>query len=74
MVSQSGDLCLNDVMKCELSPYPSALFEGKIILKKADKAQLLDAIRTYVISSDDAVVRCIPKTDEYVVDGGSLLR
>lgn len=60
-------------MKYELSPYPPALFEGKYILWKADKAQLLDDIRKYVTSSDDAVLQSIPKTDEYVLDGGSLL-
>ena len=57
-------------MKYELSPYSPALFEGKYILQKADKAQLLDAIRKY---ADDAVLQSIPKTDEYVLDGGSLL-
>ena len=44
MVSQSGDLCLDDVMKYELSPYPPALCEEKYLVQKADKAQLLDAI------------------------------
>ena len=73
MASQSGDLCLDDVMKYELSPYPPALFEEKYLLQKADKAQLLDVIRTYVISSDDAVVHCIPNTNEYILDGSSLL-
>ena len=44
VVSQSGDICLNDVMKYELSPYPPSLFEAKHHLRKPDKAQLLDAI------------------------------
>ena len=44
VVSESGDLCLDDVMKYELSPYPPALFEEKYLLQKVDKAQLLDAI------------------------------
>ncbi len=73
VVSQSGELCLDEVMKYKLSPYPPALFEENYILQKADKVQLLDAIRTYVTSSDDAVFHSIPKTDEYVLDGGSLL-
>lgn len=29
VVSQSGELSLNEVMKHELSPYPPSLFEGK---------------------------------------------
>ena len=32
MVSQSGDLCLEEVMKYELSPYAPSLFEGKNLL------------------------------------------
>ena len=73
VVSQSGDICLNDVMKYELSPYPPSLFEAKHHLRKPDKAQLLDAIRSHVTSSDDAVLQLNPKTDHYVLDGGSLL-
>ena len=34
MVPQSGDLCLEEVMKCELSPHPPSSFEGKNILRK----------------------------------------
>ena len=41
VVSESGDLCLDNVMQYELSPYPPALFEEKYLLQKADKAQLL---------------------------------
>ena len=44
VVYQSGDLCLDDVMKYELLPYPPALFEEKYLLQKANKAQLLNAI------------------------------
>ncbi len=32
VVSQSGDLCLEEVMKYELSPYPPSLFEGNNLL------------------------------------------
>ena len=55
------------------SPYPPSLFEAKYLLRKPEKAQLLEAIRNHVKSSDAAVIQSIPKTDHYVLDGGSLL-
>ena len=73
VVSQSGDLCLEEVMKYELSPYPPSLFELKNLLRKPDKAPLLHAVRSLVNSSNDAILQVIPKTDHYVLDGGSLI-
>ena len=73
VVSQSGDLCLEEVMKYELSPYPPSLFEGKYILRKPDKAKLLVAIRNHFIPESEAILQFIPRTDHYVLDGGSLL-
>ena len=73
MVSQSGDLCLEEVMKYELSPYPPSLFEGKNLLRKPDKAPLQHAVRSHVNSSNDAILKVIPKTDHYVLDRGSLI-
>jgi len=61
------------MMKYELSPYPPSLFEAKYLLRNPEKAQLLEAIRNHVKSSDAAVIQSIPKTDHYVLDGGSLL-
>ena len=43
VVSQSGELGFNDVLKYELSPYPPSLFEAKYVLRKPDKAQLQEA-------------------------------
>jgi len=60
-------------MKYELSPYPPSLFEAKHQLRKPDKPALLEAIRNHAASVDDAVLQSIPKTDHYVLDGGSLL-
>ena len=60
-------------MKYELSLYPPSLFEAKNLMRKPEKAQLLDTIRWHVTSSEDAVLQSIPKTDHYVLDGGSLL-
>ena len=74
VVSQTGDLSLDEVMKFELSPYPTSLFEAKYLLRKADKSQLLDALKTQVAScSDDALLNYIPEVEHNVLDGGSLL-
>lgn len=45
-VSQSGEFNLGEVMKYESSPYPSSLFETKL-LQKPDKPVLLGAIRDH---------------------------
>ena len=74
VVSRSGDLSLEEVLTYELSPYPPALFEARNILRKADKPQLAKAIRDHAADlSSEAVMNSIPKTDCYVLDGGSLL-
>ena len=44
VVSRSGDLSLEEVLTYELSTYPTALFETRNILRKADKPQLAQAI------------------------------
>ena len=74
LISQSGDLHLREIMKYELCPYPLSLFEAKNVLRKPDKAQMVEALRNYATClSDDAVLQTVPETDHYVVDGGSLL-
>ena len=73
VVSQTGELNLEEVMKYELSPYPTALFEDRHRLRKADKPALLEAIRKHATSVDGAILQYIPKTEHYVLDGGSLL-
>ena len=68
VVSQSGNLCLDEVMKYELSASPPSLCEAKNRTRKPEKAQLLDAIRWHVTSSEDAVLQSIPKPDRYVLE------
>ena len=74
VVSQSGELGLDEVLHYELSPHLPSLFEANNVLLKPDKARLLEVIREYLSSSKAAKLEAIPKTDHYVLDGGSLLR
>ena len=46
ILSQTGDLSLEDVMSFELSPYPPSLCEDKI-LRKANKPQLAQGIHDH---------------------------
>ena len=70
MSPQSGDVCLEEVMKYEISQNPPSVFEGSNILRKHDKAPRVHAVRSHATSSNDA----IPKTDHYVIDGCSLIQ
>ena len=51
VISQSGELGLDEVLHYELLSHPPSLFEAKNILLTPDKAQLLQAIREYMFSS-----------------------
>ncbi|KAG1696934.1 Alpha-N-acetylgalactosaminidase [Nymphon striatum] len=75
VVSRTGDLSLEEVMRYELSPYPPSLFEDKNILRKADKPQLAQAIIAHCnkTPSCEAISDTIPQTEMYVLDGGALL-
>ncbi|KAL2082773.1 hypothetical protein ACEWY4_022591 [Coilia grayii] len=70
VVSQSGELSLQEVMNYELSPFSPALFEARGIFRKADKPQLANAIRDHV---KGGILDSIPKPEYHIVDGGSLL-
>ena len=51
-----------------------SLFEGKGLLRQADKPQLAEAIRNYVkTKSDSGMQQTVPVTEHNVPDGGSLL-
>ncbi|KAG1691496.1 hypothetical protein GQR58_007434 [Nymphon striatum] len=75
VVSRTGNLSLEEVMRYELSPYPPSLFEDKNILRKADKPQLAQAIIAHCnkTPSCEAISDTIPQTEMYVLDGGALL-
>ena len=72
VVSKLGVLSLEDVMKYELSPFPPALFEAR------NKPQLANAITDYATKASretrEATGDAQPKTQHYVLDGGSLLQ
>ena len=74
IVSQTGNIRLDDVMSYELCLYPMSLFEGKGFLRQADKPQLAEAIRNYVkTKSGSGMQQTVPVTEHNVLDGGSLL-
>ena len=79
VVSQTGDLSLEEVMNFELSPYPLSLFEDNKILRKADKPQLAHAISDHCTKAlacegaPDTTPSASLQTERYVLDGGSLL-
>ena len=61
-------------MSYELSPFPTAIFEAKEMFRKADKPQLALAVAEYSCkTSKEAVLDSIPVTEQYVLDGGSLI-
>lgn len=72
-VATGGELNLEDVMCYELCAYPPALFESLSILRKPDKSQLAHAILKYTDTLRMEEVEEIQCTDQYVLDGGSLL-
>ena len=63
VVSQIGDLSVGEVMQYELSAHPPSLFEAKHQLRKPDKPALLEAIRSYSSSKDNADIQFISKTE-----------
>lgn len=74
VVSRTGEFSLEDVLDYELSPFPPALFEASYVMRKAEKPQLAKAIDEHARNlSDKAVTNEVPKTDNYVLDGGSLI-
>ena len=78
VVSKLEVLSLKDVMKYELSPFPPALFEARKVLLKPDKPHLANAIMDYATKASrethEARGDAQPKTQNYVLDGDSLLQ
>ena len=65
VVSQSGDLLLNEVMDHELSPYPPSRFQAKNQLRQPDKPQFRDALKEHLkIHSDGAgLLEYVPEVE-----------
>ena len=78
VVSKLGVLSLEDVMKYELSPFPPVLFEARKVLRKPDKPQLANVITDYATKASretpEVTGDAQPKSQHYVLDGGSLLQ
>jgi len=76
VLSQAGDLTLQDIVDYKLCSYPPALFEAKHVFLKADEPQLADALRDFVSKSfsNAVIMYSIPESEHFVLDGGSLLR
>ena len=70
VVSQTGELSLEEVMRYELSSFPPTLFEARNVFRKADKPQLAHAIRDH---ASDAMLDCVPVSTRHVLDVGSLI-
>ena len=70
VVSQKGDISMQEVMKHELSTYPPTLFEARDIFREAVKPQIATAITEHansVTSGEYEVVKeFAPKTDQYI--------
>ena len=60
VVSQTGELSLEEVMRYELTPFPPALFEARNVFRKADKPQLAKAICDH---AQDAIQDSVPETE-----------
>ena len=74
VLSTAGGLSLEDVLDDEVSPFPPALFKANYVFRKAEKLQLAKAIEEYVTGqSDEHVTNDIPGTENYVLEGGSLI-
>ena len=72
-VATGSRMNLEDIMCYELCAYPPALVESRSILRKPDKPQLAHAIIKYINSLHLEEIQEIQCTNQYVLDGGSLL-
>lgn len=74
IMSKTEQFSLEDVMSYELCSFPAALFEGKEMFHKANKPQLAQAVTEFSSKkSNKTVLDSIPPTEDYVLDGGSLV-
>ena len=75
VISQSEVFSVEEFISYKLSQYSPSLFESSFLLRKANEAQLADAIRNHVRqSSSEAVITDYkPDCEHFVLDAGSLL-
>ena len=66
IVSQAGELSLEEVRQYELSTFPLVLFEPKNEFRKADQPLLAQAIRDYASA---AGIDFVPEAECFVLDG-----
>lgn len=72
-MSKTGNLPLENLLWCELCPFPTAFFKANEIFRKIDKSQLAHGVEEYAINEFKIdIIDWTPETDHYVLDGGSL--
>ena len=77
VVDHASTVSPNDVFSDEWGSYPPAIFETPILLRKADKSKIVEAIRNHIKQQEaqsnlenEGAAQC---DINYVLDGGSLL-
>ena len=77
VIANASTVSPNDVFSYELESYPPAIFETPILLRKADKSKIIEAIRNHIKQQETqsnlengSAGQC---DINYVLDGGSLL-
>ena len=76
VVAKSTPLDIHDVVQYKLCSYPPSIFETSKLLQKANKTQLAETIVKSVLQprpSDEINTTVNDTTDQYVLDGGSLM-
>jgi hypothetical protein len=73
VLANSNNTTLSDCIDFELCSYPPVLFESTRLLLKPDKPKLTKAIVEFVKGSVQSLPVVPHDTNQYVLDGGSLL-
>jgi hypothetical protein len=73
VVSKTGNMSLEEVLKYELCSYPPSLFDSRTMLRKADKPPLAHAILKHLNINDSNHPKSTEEPHKFILDGGSLL-